>query len=111
MLVRPLFPLFKHSWKRRKTNEKVLLLNCDYKKALEQLKNQNEQFDIIFLDPPYKDDIAVDSLKQIIKNKLLNNKGIVVIETDEVNRDLKILNLLDHIFFDQIFLHFAILLS
>ena len=47
---------------------------------------------MIFLDPPYKDDIAIESLKLIVKNDLINNKGIIIIETDEVMRDLKELN-------------------
>ena len=51
------------------------------------LKTLNEKFDIIFLDPPYKLDIAVDALKIILDRNLLNTNGLVVIETDEFERD------------------------
>lgn len=72
--------------------EKSEIINLDYKKCIELLNTKNKKFDLIFLDPPYKEDIAIDSLKLIIKNNLVNNKGIIVIETDEVIRDLKELN-------------------
>lgn len=84
--------MIKTNLEKTRLIEKTEIVNMDYKKCIELLNAKKQKFDLIFLDPPYKDDIAVDSLKQIIKNKLLNNKGIVVIETDEVNRDLKELN-------------------
>lgn len=84
--------MIKTNLEKTRLIEKTEIVNMDYKKCIELLNAKKQKFDLIFLDPPYKDDIAVYSLKQIIKNKLLNNKGIVVIETDEVNRDLKELN-------------------
>lgn len=84
--------MIKTNLEKTRLIEKTEIVNMDYKKCIELLNAKNKKFDLIFLDPPYKDDIAVDSLRRIIKNKLLNNKGIVVIETDEVNRDLKELN-------------------
>lgn len=84
--------MIKTNLEKTRLIEKTEIVNMDYKKCIELLNAKKQKFDLIFLDPPYKDNIAVDSLKQIIKNKLLNNKGIVVIETDEVNRDLKELN-------------------
>lgn len=77
---------------RTRLLEKSEIINLDYKKCIELLNTKNKKFDLIFLDPPYKEDIAIDSLKLIIKNNLVNNKGIIVIETDEVIRDLKELN-------------------
>ena len=74
---------------KTKLLEKSEIIDMDYKKCIELLNDKGKKFDLIFLDPPYKDDIAVESLKQIIKNNLVNNKGIIVIETDEIIRDLK----------------------
>ena len=76
--------MIKTNLEKTRLIEKTEIVNMDYKKCIELLNAKKQKFDLIFLDPPYKDDIAVDSL--------LNNKGIVVIETDEVNRDLKELN-------------------
>ena len=59
------------------------MFDC-YKKCI---LNLNEKFDIIFIDPPYKNDIAIASIKQIIKNNLLAKDGIIILETDEEERE------------------------
>ena len=77
--------VIKENLKKTRLTSKAEVLNVDYKKAL---NNINESFDLIFLDPPYKLDIAVDALKSIINNNLLKSEGIIVIETDEIDRDI-----------------------
>ena len=59
------------------------ILNMDFLTALEYLKKQKKQFDIIFLDPPYKTDFAEISIDWILKNKLLSTDGLIVWEHDE----------------------------
>ena len=81
--------IIKQNIEKTKTNEKVLLLNCDYKKALEQLKNQDEKFDIIFLDPPYKTNFAEESVKIIEQTNLLNEDGIIILESDDKEKVIK----------------------
>ena len=63
-------------------NTKVL--NMDYKKALEYLKD--EKFDIIFLDPPYKTNYIEESIKLISKFNVLSNEGIIVCESDNLDK-------------------------
>lgn len=72
----------------QKTNfeDKSIVVNKDYKKCLEQI---NEKFDIIFLDPPYRLNIAVDALKRILNLKLVSKETIIVLETDDEARELK----------------------
>ena len=77
--------VIKENLNKTRLISKAEVLNVDYKKAL---NNINESFDLIFLDPPYKLDIAVDALKSIINNNLLKSEGIIVIETDEIDRDI-----------------------
>ena len=60
------------------------VLNMDYKKALELLKNK--KFDIIFLDPPYKTNYIEEAIKLITKYNILNDKGIIVCESDSIDR-------------------------
>lgn len=74
---------------KTKMESKSTIINNDYKKCLEQL---NEKFDIIFIDPPYKKDIAVMSIKQILEKELLANGGIIILETDEEQREIEELN-------------------
>ena len=63
------------------TDAKVL--NMDYKKALESL---NEKFDIIFLDPPYKTNYIEESIKLITKYSILSNDGIIICESDSLDK-------------------------
>lgn len=60
------------------------VINLDYKKTLESLKNQ--KFDIIFLDPPYQTDYIEKSIELITKFDLLEEEGIIVCESDSINR-------------------------
>lgn len=78
---------------RLKSNAEVL--NEDYKKCLQELSSKKETFDIIFIDPPYKDDIAVDAVQKILSLNLLNKDGIIIIETDEKDREIENLKKLD----------------
>ena len=58
-------------------DEDLKIMNIDYKKFL---KNTEEKFDIIFLDPPYKENQMDKSLRIIEERDLLNEKGIVICE-------------------------------
>jgi len=65
--------------------DKIKILNKDYKKALEEVKNK--KFDIVFLDPPYKTDFGIDAIKIIIENDILNEDGIIIFETDKEEKE------------------------
>lgn len=57
--------------------EEYHIINIDYKRFLKTTKNK---YDIIFLDPPYKNNLLNKSLKYIEENSLLNKEGIIVCE-------------------------------
>lgn len=88
--------MIKQNLEKTKLNDKAVVINEDYKKALRTL-NTNEKFDIIFIDPPYKEDIAVDSIINIIHESRLKENGIMIIETDEIERDLREINKIENI--------------
>lgn len=46
------------------------------------LREQNEPFDLIFIDPPYRLDYGVNALKIIAERGLLKKDGIAVYERD-----------------------------
>jgi len=73
---------------KTKLNSKAVVIKNDYKKALEFLSNQKIQFDLIYLDPPYELNLAVDSVNKILKFNLLKEKGNIIIETDDEKREL-----------------------
>lgn len=62
------------------------VLGMDYLKCLDALKNENVLLDIIFLDPPYQTNYIEKSLKKIEENSLLKDKGIVVCESDSIDK-------------------------
>ena len=88
--------MIKQNLEKTKLKDKAVVINEDYKKALRTL-NTNEKFDIIFIDPPYKEDIAVDSIIEIIHESRLKENGIMIIETDEIERDLREINKIENI--------------
>ena len=52
------------------------------------LKALNNKFDIIFMDPPYKEKKLVDLLDTIIKLKLLKDNGIIIIHRHKKEEDI-----------------------
>ncbi len=67
---------------------KSQIINNDYLKALDML---NEKFDIIFLDPPYKTNFAINAINKIIKLNLLSENGIIIFETNDEDKEKEIL--------------------
>jgi 16S rRNA (guanine966-N2)-methyltransferase len=51
------------------------------------LKTLNDKFDIIFMDPPYKEKKLVNLLNIIIKLKLLKDSGIIIIHRHKKEED------------------------
>lgn len=79
--------IIKKNVEKTHLQEKAIILNKDYKKCIEFLKE--EKIDLIFIDPPYKLDIAVKAVKQIIELDILSKQGLIIIETDDEKRELK----------------------
>ena len=52
------------------------------------LKALNNKFDIIFMDPPYKEKKIIDLLDTIIKLKLLKDNGIIIIHRHKKEEDI-----------------------
>lgn len=66
--------------------EKAEIIQADYLTCIKRLE---QPYDIIFIDPPYKANIATKAVEAILKKNLLSEDGILIIETDEEDRDLK----------------------
>ena len=60
--------------------EKDILNTLDY-------KNFKEKFDIIFMDPPYKEKSLNLMLLQILNSKILNNEGVIIIHRQKNEED------------------------
>ena len=51
-----------------------------------------EKVDIVYIDPPYKTDLAYKSIDLMIKKDLLNDESLIIIETDQETEILKKIN-------------------
>lgn len=81
--------IIKKNVEKTKSENKVEIIFNKYEKALENLKQNKIKFDVVFLDPPYKTDYAEQATEFIIKNELLNDNGIIIIETDAKEKVIK----------------------
>ncbi len=79
--------MIKQNLDKTKLKDKATILNNDYIDCIDKIKNI--KFDIIFLDPPYKENFSKQAIKKISESKLLKNEGIIIVETDEPERDIK----------------------
>lgn len=71
---------------KTRLEENAKIVKNDYIKTLNSL---NQKFDVIFIDPPYAENIAVNAVEHIIKLDLLAEDGVIVLETDEEERELE----------------------
>lgn len=75
--------------KKTRLQDNAVVINKDYSEALLDFKNKNIKFDVIFLDPPYLLNLSKDAIERILKYELLNKDGIIIIETDDKDRDIE----------------------
>lgn len=64
-----------------KIDDKVEILNMDYKNAIEKI---TKKVDLIFLDPPYKTDYIEEAIKLIDKYQILNDNGLIICESSNL---------------------------
>lgn len=62
------------------------VINMDYLKVLNYLKDKNIKLDLIFLDPPYQTNYIEKSIESITKNNLLADNGLVICESDSLDK-------------------------
>ncbi len=74
---------------KTKMQEKAIVFKESYIKCLEILKSKNMKFDLIFLDPPYRTNFAVDALDRILTLDLISKDGIIIIETDDEEKEVE----------------------
>ena len=84
--------VIKQNVEKTRCKDSVMVLNKKHIQALEFFKQSNKKFDIVFLDPPYETEFAEQSTEYIIDNNLLNEQGIIIIETDNEEKLIKGLN-------------------
>lgn len=74
--------VIKQNIEKTRTEDKTEVLKMNYNQALELLRNRGEKFDVVFLDPPYATDYAVDATKYLVENSMVTDESLIIIETD-----------------------------
>lgn len=57
--------------------------------ALTYLQNENQQYDVIFLDPPFDSDLLEKVIPTILKQQLLNTHGLLYVESAAQQKSTK----------------------
>ena len=65
---------------KTKLADKALVYKDKVDRAIKKLAVKDIRFDYIFLDPPYNKEIVVETLENLIQEKLLKKTGQVIIE-------------------------------
>ena len=75
--------MIKNNIKAIKIEEETLVLNEDYKKAIFDLKKHDQKVDIVFLDPPYHNNLLNDAIRLIIEQQILKQNALIIVEYEE----------------------------
>ena len=78
--------IVKSNIKKSRVENESIVLNVDFKSAINSLALKNKQFDVIFMDPPYYKNMFSDALSAVDNNNLLKEDGIIVVEHDTVDK-------------------------
>lgn len=70
--------------RKSKLFEKCRISTCGYDQMIRGLSGK-EQYDIIFIDPPYKDKCIGDVLERLLKGNIISPYAFVICESGEEN--------------------------
>lgn len=66
--------------RRAKLENAAEIMRGDFEKILRRISRQDKKFDLIFIDPPYKKNLADKALELIAEFELLNESGLIIVE-------------------------------
>lgn len=72
--------LLKENLKILSPDEKVRVCHSTAGQCIEMLAREAVNFDLIFLDPPFEEDLLPETMAGIFRNHLLREEGILIIE-------------------------------
>lgn len=78
--------LVRYNLKETGLEKNAVILAKDAESAIQKLCSENKKFDYILIDPPYCQGIVQKILKQLEKYNIMQEEGIVVIETDRIEK-------------------------
>ena len=70
-------------------SEDFEILHMGFEEALTKFSNADVKFDLVYLDPPYKSDYAINALNLLIELQLLKDNATIVVENGK-EREIKL---------------------
>ena len=67
--------------------KKTSIIQCSVLNYLSNIDNSNHRVDLIFLDPPYKENNIYELMNNIIKANILKKNGIIIIHRNKKSKD------------------------
>jgi len=86
---------------KTRAKDQVQIFSKNFEKVLEECSSKGIKFDVIFLDPPYKTDYAERATQIIVEKNLLNDNGIIIIETDSKEKVIEKIQDIDITMYDE----------
>ena len=83
---RGVLPILKKNLENLRSNENYEIITQDINIGL-NFNNSNKKFNLIFLDPPYKDKNLTNILTNIYNKKILEKNGIILIHRHKKEQD------------------------
>ena len=74
--------IIKKNAQKTKLYDRTRVLNTDYKAVIRGCQGR-EQFDVVFLDPPYADKTVQDAIDRMLRADLLADGAIICCESDD----------------------------
>jgi len=76
------FGIIKENLIHTKMLDKAQIIVSDVKSAVQKIAQNSRKFDIIFMDPPYNNNLIEETLYFISKNDIIKEDGIIIAERD-----------------------------
>ena len=73
--------IIKKNIEKTHIGDKINLYESDYEKCIKSL---DEAPDIIYLDPPYKTEYALNAIKLLLEKNLVKAETLIIVETDNI---------------------------
>ena len=61
-------------------SDRAQIIGFDYAEAIDRLGSMGASFDLVFLDPPYREGLSEDAVRRLFARRLIKPGGIVVLE-------------------------------
>ena len=74
--------VIKENLKKANFEENAEVYEADFQVALKKLNEKKKQFDLIYIDPPYHQNMGMIAINKISEYDMLHEDGIIVFESD-----------------------------